>query len=200
MLTGVISPERCRPRALSTTRAAPRGSGSRHFGCGGTDLVSRRPNRQAAGRRSRREYKKPAGGEGGGEPSAEEPASRFNIPSRGGESKRDQRSLPRPVFLPVQNAARRRRQLLGYGLTLANDGELDGKRYLSRAAMDELRKEQTGATEVNYSPRYHLRNGMFGDDGAYGTDLSVDPKTGMVVIFMVQSSGGDQWSAHDLFL
>ena len=63
-----------------------------------------------------------------------------------------------------------------YGLMLANDGELDGKRYLSHAAMEELRKEQTGATKVNYSLGYHLRNGMFGHDGAYGTDLSVDPE------------------------
>jgi len=87
-----------------------------------------------------------------------------------------------------------------YGLMLANDGELDGKRYLSHAAMEELRKEQTGATKVNYSLGYHLRNGMFGHDGAYGTDLSVDPKTGMVAVFMVQCSGGDQWAARDLFL
>lgn len=87
-----------------------------------------------------------------------------------------------------------------YGLMLANDGELDGRRYLSHAAMEELRHEQTGATKVNYSLGYHLRNGMFGHDGAYGTDLSVDPKTGMVALFMVQCSGGDQWAARDLFL
>lgn len=87
-----------------------------------------------------------------------------------------------------------------YGLMLANNGELDGKRYLSPKAMDELRKEQTGATKVNYSLGYHLRNGMFGHDGAYGTDLSVNPKTGMIAIFMVQCTGGDQWSARDLFL
>ena len=87
-----------------------------------------------------------------------------------------------------------------YGLMLANDGELDGKRYLSHAAMDELRKEQTGKTKVNYSLGYHLRNGMFGHDGAYGTDLSVNPKTGMVAIFMVQCTSGDQWAARDLFL
>ena len=87
-----------------------------------------------------------------------------------------------------------------YGLMLANDGQLDGHRYLSHAAMDELRKEQTGATKVNYSLGYHLRNGMFGHDGAYGTDLSVDPKTEMVAIIMVQCSGGDQWTARDLFL
>ena len=78
--------------------------------------------------------------------------------------------------------------------------QLEGKRYLSRAAMDELRKEQTGATKVNYSLGYHLRNGMFGHDGAYGTDLSVNPATGMVAVFMVQCTGGDQWAARDLFL
>jgi CubicO group peptidase (beta-lactamase class C family) len=87
-----------------------------------------------------------------------------------------------------------------YGLMLANDGELDGKRYLSHAAMDELRKEQTGATKVNYSLGYHLRNGMFGHDGAYGTDLSVNPTNGMVAIFMVQSTSGDKWAARDQFL
>lgn len=90
--------------------------------------------------------------------------------------------------------------ILRYGLMLANDGELDGKRYLSREAMGELRKEQTGKTKVNYSLGYHLRNGMFGHDGAYGTDLSVDPKTGMVAVFMIQCNSGDQWAARDLFL
>jgi CubicO group peptidase (beta-lactamase class C family) len=87
-----------------------------------------------------------------------------------------------------------------YGLMLANDGALDGKRYLSHAAMDELRKEQTGKTKVNYSLGYHLRAGMFGHDGAYGTDLSVNPQTGMVAIFMVQCTSGDQWAARDQFL
>src|SRR6185369_7647807 len=90
--------------------------------------------------------------------------------------------------------------ILRYGLMLANDGELDGQRYLSRTAMEELRREQTSATKVNYSLGYHLRNGMFGHDGAYGTDLSVNPQTGMVAIFMIQCTSGDQWPARDLFL
>lgn len=90
--------------------------------------------------------------------------------------------------------------ILRYGMMLANDGELEGRRYLSPAAMGELRKEQTGETKVNYSLGYHLRNGMFGHDGAYGTDLSVNPETGMVAIFLVQCTGGDQWEARDLFL
>jgi CubicO group peptidase (beta-lactamase class C family) len=90
--------------------------------------------------------------------------------------------------------------ILRFGLMLANNGELNGKRYLSPAAMDELRKEQTGTTKINYSLGYHLRNGMFGHDGAYGTDLSVNPKTGMIAIFMVQCTSGDRWTARDLFL
>ena len=90
--------------------------------------------------------------------------------------------------------------ILRYGLMLANDGELDDRRYLSHTAMDELRKEQTGATRVNYSLGYHLRNGLFGHDGAYGTDLSVNPATGMVAIFMIQCTSGDQWAARDQFL
>ena len=40
----------------------------------------------------------------------------------------------------------------------------------------------------------------FGHDGAYGTDLSVNPNTGLVAIFMVQCPGPDQWAARDLFL
>lgn len=87
-----------------------------------------------------------------------------------------------------------------YGLMLANNGVLDGKTYLSPAAMDELRKEQTGTTKVNYSLGYHLRDGMFGHDGAYGTDLSVNPESGMIAIFMVQCTSGDQWEARDRFL
>ncbi|RYD70919.1 MAG: class A beta-lactamase-related serine hydrolase, partial [Verrucomicrobiaceae bacterium] len=90
--------------------------------------------------------------------------------------------------------------ILRYGMLLANNGELEGKRYLSPAAMAELRREQTGETKVNYSLGYHLRNGMFGHDGAYGTDLSVNSETGMIAIFMVQCTGGDQWEARDVFL
>jgi CubicO group peptidase (beta-lactamase class C family) len=90
--------------------------------------------------------------------------------------------------------------ILRFGLMLANDGELDGKRYLSPKAMEELRKEQTGTTKLNYSLGYHLRNGMFGHDGAYGTDLSVNPKTGQIAIFMIQCHTGDQWAARDAFL
>lgn len=90
--------------------------------------------------------------------------------------------------------------MLRYGLMLANDGTWNGRRYLSSEAIAELRKEQTGKTKVNYSFGYHLRNGMFGHDGALGTDLSVHPETGLVAVFMVQCSGGAQWEARDRFL
>jgi len=70
---------------------------------------------------------------------------------------------------------------------LANDGELDGKRYLSHAAMDELRKEQTGTTKVNYSLGYHLRNGMFGHGRRLRHRFAVNPATGMVAVFMTSA-------------
>jgi hypothetical protein len=90
------------------------------------------------------------------------------------------------------------RSLSAKGAFPGSDGELEGKRYLSHAAMDERREEQTGKTRVNYSLGYHLRNGMYGHDGAYDTDLSVHPRTGMVAIFMVQLTSADRWAARDL--
>ncbi len=90
--------------------------------------------------------------------------------------------------------------MLRYGLMLANDGELNGRRYLSKEAIGELQRVQTGETKVGYSLGYHLRNGMFGHDGALGTDLSVHPELGMVAVFMVHCSSGDQWGARDRFL
>jgi len=45
-----------------------------------------------------------------------------------------------------------------------------------------------------------MRKGMFGHDGAYGTDLSVHAGTGMIALFLVQCSSGDQWEARDHFL
>jgi len=87
-----------------------------------------------------------------------------------------------------------------YGFMLTNDGELGGRRYLSHVAMEELRQAQTGATKFNSSLSYHLRDGMFGHDGAYGTDWSVTPKTGMVSVLTVQCVGPDHWAARDLFL
>ena len=90
--------------------------------------------------------------------------------------------------------------VLRYGLMLANDGELDGRRYLSDAAMNELRKEQTRNARVNYGQGYHLRNGLFGHDGAHGTDLSVNPKTGMVAVFNGGMHRRRPAAARDAFL
>ena len=60
--------------------------------------------------------------------------------------------------------------------------------------------EVTAAMKPYLDSYKHLRNGMFGHDGAYGTDLSVNPNNGMVAVFMVQCPGPDQWAARDLFL
>jgi len=41
---------------------------------------------------------------------------------------------------------------------------------------------------------------MFGHDGADGTDLSVNPQTGMIAVFMTQSTSDEKWKVRDLFL
>ena len=61
---------------------------------------------------------------------------------------------------------------------LANDGELEGKCYLSHAAMEELRKEETWSDQGQLQSGVSPPQCMFGHDGAYGTDLSVDQKDG----------------------
>ncbi len=55
-------------------------------------------------------------------------------------------------------------------------------------------------TKVNYNLGYHFQSSMFGHDGACGTDLSVNPRTGMVAVVMLQCTGGDQSAARDSFL
>ncbi len=37
-------------------------------------------------------------------------------------------------------------------------------------------------------------------DGAHGGDLSVNPTSGIVAIFMIQCSGPNLWAGRDLFL
>jgi hypothetical protein len=67
--------------------------------------------------------------------------------------------------------------ILRYGLMLANDGELDGRRYLSHSRHGGIAEGTNRNDQGQLQPGYHLRNGMFGHDGAYGTDLSVNPTT-----------------------
>lgn len=74
---------------------------------------------------------------------------------------------------------------------LLRGGELNGKRVLSEAAVKTMTSRQT-STELKNSYGFGLQISPdgFGHGGAYSTDMSVDKKNGLVMIFMVQNAGG----------
>jgi CubicO group peptidase (beta-lactamase class C family) len=77
-----------------------------------------------------------------------------------------------------------------FGQMLLNGGELDGKRYLSEAAVKQMTSKQTAeAIKSNYGFGYAVNGETFGHGGAYSTNFSVDPKMGLVLVFMVQNAG-----------
>jgi hypothetical protein len=62
---------------------------------------------------------------------------------------------------------------------------------LSEAAVKTMTSRQTGP-EVKNSYGFGLAvfDGSFGHGGAYSTDMTVDTKNGLVMVFMVQNAGG----------
>ena len=69
-------------------------------------------------------------------------------------------------------------------------GELDGRRYLSEAAVREMTTRQTPAKlPVSYGFGWSTDGERCGHSGAYGTDMGMDRSRGLVYIFMVQEAG-----------
>lgn len=76
-----------------------------------------------------------------------------------------------------------------FGQMLLNGGQLNGKRYLSEAAIKQLQTKQTGEGLTPYSLGFSLSGTSFGHGGAHATNLTVDYGKGLVLVFMVQHSG-----------
>jgi CubicO group peptidase (beta-lactamase class C family) len=72
---------------------------------------------------------------------------------------------------------------------LLNNGEFKGKRFLSPDAVKEMTSKQTGTLKDAYGLGLSVGNG-FGHGGAHATNMSVDPKKGLVYVWMVQETGG----------
>jgi CubicO group peptidase (beta-lactamase class C family) len=73
---------------------------------------------------------------------------------------------------------------------LLNGGQLDGKRYLSEAALKEMTGQQGGAAgKARYGLGWSTDGVVFGHGGAFATNMTVDTKRGLVMIFMVQHAG-----------
>lgn len=82
---------------------------------------------------------------------------------------------------------------------IANHGELDGKRILSAKSVADMTKPVTaGEKQLNYACGWQcnietqrvcaaMPVGSFGHGGAFATNGWVDPKSGIVTVFMVQN-------------
>jgi CubicO group peptidase (beta-lactamase class C family) len=82
---------------------------------------------------------------------------------------------------------------------ILNDGVVDGKRYVSAAAIREMSRNQLPADvaskhfNVGDQNGYGLgwttsASGAFGHSGAYATDMKIDPKRGLATIWLVQNA------------
>jgi CubicO group peptidase (beta-lactamase class C family) len=81
-------------------------------------------------------------------------------------------------------------------------GTLDGKRYLSEAAVAQMTSKQTGdQVKDGYGFGWSTGGGSFGHGGAYATNMTIDPKRGLVLVWMVQHAGfaGDGGKSRDAF-
>ena len=82
-------------------------------------------------------------------------------------------------------------------------GELDGKRYLTKASCDLMTTIQTGDLKAGFIPGHGWglgvgvvrepqgqtalnKSGTFGHGGAFGTQAWIDPQSGVALILMVQ--------------
>jgi CubicO group peptidase (beta-lactamase class C family) len=68
-----------------------------------------------------------------------------------------------------------------------NDGMYEGKRYLSHEAIQALTTKETGdKVAATYGFCWKIADGMYGHNGADGTNMNIDPKIGVITVLMVQ--------------
>jgi CubicO group peptidase (beta-lactamase class C family) len=87
------------------------------------------------------------------------------------------------LFATAHDVARFYRMLL-------NGGQLDGKRYLSEAAVKQLTSRQTPPElKESYGFGFGVGKTFFGHGGAYSTNSSADTERGLVFVWLVQRAG-----------
>ncbi len=86
---------------------------------------------------------------------------------------------------------------------MLNRGELDGRRYLSEAAVAQMTTRQTPDTvKEKYGLGLSIGDGEFGHGGAYATNMTIDTQHGLVFVWMVQHAGfpGGGEKSRDAFM
>lgn len=73
---------------------------------------------------------------------------------------------------------------------ILNGGEFRGKRFLSKEAVAEMTRRQTGESlKESYGLGWATGGGAFGHGGAFSTNMSIDPKRNLITIYMIQHAG-----------
>lgn len=81
------------------------------------------------------------------------------------------------------------KDLARFARMILNGGELDGRRYLSTAALGVMTSKQTGALPNGYGIGFSVSGDHYGHGGAYATDLTFDRRHGLATIWLVQHNG-----------
>lgn len=83
---------------------------------------------------------------------------------------------------------------------LLNGGQLGRKRYLCEASLKIMTSRQTPPDlKESYGFGFSVGGGgSYGHGGAYSTNLSIDPKRGLITIFMVQHAGWRKESGRQI--
>lgn len=105
--------------------------------------------------------------------------------------------------------------MAGFYQMILNGGELDGRRIVSKAAVEKMTRLQTGELTTGFTPgncwglgwcvvrepqgvTKMLSPGTFGHGGAFGTQGWVDPEREMIFVLMIQRSGFGNSDAADV--
>ena len=85
---------------------------------------------------------------------------------------------------------------------LLNGGTRGNVRFLTEAAVNQLTSKQTGdEVKEQYGLGFSTGGGTFGHGGALSTNMTVDPKSGLITVFLVQHAGfpGNGGQSHNEF-
>jgi CubicO group peptidase (beta-lactamase class C family) len=73
---------------------------------------------------------------------------------------------------------------------MLNNGEFNGKRYLTESAVQQMKIRQTGdKVKQDWGLGFTIGGGGFGHGGALATNMNIDAKRGLITVYMVQHAG-----------
>ncbi len=71
-----------------------------------------------------------------------------------------------------------------------NNGQFEGRRYVSEASVKQMTSRQTAEDLKHaYGFGWKIDKDNFGHGGAYATNMTIDPKRGLITVFLVQHAG-----------